>query len=105
MQKGDVVLISFPFTNLRGTKRRPAVILFVGDIDVIVVFITSKRTVPSDTNLILSPQKTNGLKTISILRCDKIATLDKNLLKGKIGKLEGSQILEMNTKLKQIFQL
>jgi mRNA interferase MazF len=42
MEKGDIVLISFPFTNLKGAKRRPAVILYKGELDVIVSFITSR---------------------------------------------------------------
>lgn len=105
MQKGDIVLVSFPFTNLKGTKSRPAVILFVGDRDVVVSFITSKPTSPSNTDLVLIPEKENGLKKISTLKVDKIATLEKDLLKGKIGQLTNSQIAEVNSKLEYIFGL
>jgi len=28
MTKGDIVLITFPFTDLSGTKLRPAIVLF-----------------------------------------------------------------------------
>lgn len=105
MQKGDIVLVSFPFTNLKGTKSRPAVILFVGEKDVIVSFITSQPTGPSITDLILIPEKKNGLKKSSTLKVDKIATLEKQLLKGKIGELSSSEISEINSKLKHIFGL
>jgi mRNA interferase MazF len=36
MTKGDIVLITFPFTDLSGTKLRPAVILIDTAIDITV---------------------------------------------------------------------
>ena len=105
MQKGDIILVSFPFTNLRGSKRRPAVLLFIGELDVIVSFFTSKDTFPSNTDLFLKPQRENGLKKSSTLRCSKLATLDKDLVVGKIGELNEQQVVEMNIKLKQILAL
>ena len=105
MQKGDIILVSFPFTNLKGSQRRLAVILFVGELDVIVSFITSKNSFPSETDLTLKPQRKNGLKISSTLRSDKLATLDKDLVKGKIGELTKEQIIELNHKLKQILAL
>ena len=40
MKKGDLVLIPFPFTNLVGFKKRPAVILYNDGVDIIVVFMS-----------------------------------------------------------------
>ena len=39
MKKGDIVLIPFPFSNLKGMKKRHAVILYTGITDIIVSFI------------------------------------------------------------------
>jgi mRNA interferase MazF len=76
MKKGDIVLIPFPFTNLKGVKRRPAVILYKGELDVIVTFITSRVKWEENTDLLIVPdQLLNGLKKPSLIRIDKIATL------------------------------
>ena len=40
--KGKIVAIPFPFTDLKGTKVRPALVIDEGHEDVIVAFISSK---------------------------------------------------------------
>lgn len=42
MNKGDIVLITFPFTDLSGNTNRPALILFDSEDDVTVCFITTQ---------------------------------------------------------------
>lgn len=42
MPKSDIVLITFPFTNLSGSKLRPAVILVETELDITVSFIFLK---------------------------------------------------------------
>jgi mRNA interferase MazF len=42
-QPGDVVLIRFPFTDLVGVKRRPALVLLdTGDEDILAALITTQ---------------------------------------------------------------
>jgi len=43
MAKGDIVLITFPFTDLSGSKLRPAVILAETEEDLTVCFPSSQR--------------------------------------------------------------
>lgn len=105
MKKGDIVLIPFPFTNLKGTKKRPAVVLYAGKMDIIVSFITSKLKWCDKTDVLVEPDSKNGLKKPSIIRTEKLATLDTNLVIGKLGALNKNLIKELDLKLKEIFKL
>ncbi|CAM4372355.1 type II toxin-antitoxin system PemK/MazF family toxin [Gillisia limnaea] len=99
------MLIPFPFTNLKGTKRRPAVILYKGESDVIVSFITSKIVRGNTQDLLVQPDVANGLKKPSLIKTHKIATLETELIIGKIGAINKDQIHELNLKLKRILGL
>lgn len=105
MIKGDLVLISFPFTDLSGTKLRPAVVLAHTEFDITACFITTQIQWQESTDILLLPTLFNGLKKQSIIRTSKIATLDKTLAKGAIGKLTSAEISALNSNLKTILQL
>lgn len=105
MAKGDIVLINFPFTDLSGAKLRPAVILAETNVDFTVCFITSQFHWQESTDVSLRPSQSNGLKKISLIRTSKMATLDKTLAKGLLGRLSPVEVTELNTKLKVMFQL
>lgn len=105
MVKGDLVLITFPFTDLKGSKLRPAVILAVTNLDITVCFITTQIQWKEQSDILLNPNKSNGLKRLSLIRTSKIATLDKTLAKGLLGKLNKSELAELNNKLKSLLQL
>ena len=105
MTKGDIVLISFPFTNLKNSKLRPALIIASTNLDLTLCFITSQLKWQEATDIVIIPNNQNGIKQQSLIRISKIATIDKNLAMGLIGKLNRNEILELNTKLKILLQL
>lgn len=105
MRKGDIVLITFPFTDLSGTKLRPAVILIETAFDITVCFITTQTQWKESSDLLIDPSSLNGLRKQSLIRTNKIATLDKTLAKGLLGKLGESEQIELDNNLKIIFQL
>lgn len=78
MRKGDIVLIPFPFTDLTGTKNRPALILADSDNDITVSFITTQLKWQEKFDIRLDPSNANGLKKDSLIRLNKITTLKKN---------------------------
>jgi mRNA interferase MazF len=98
-RKGDVVLVSFPYTTDDGqtqTKRRPAV-LISNDYnnsrldDVLLVPLTSNitRAAREPTQVVVTKEsaegKQGGLRLDSVIDCTVIATIPKTLLVSKIG--------------------
>ena len=105
MKKGDVVLLSFPFTDLKGMKIRPALVLVVSDLDVIVAFITTQFKWQNPYDILLEPNDFNGLKKTSLLRLSKITTIDKDLILGRLGELNAVDIGKINRNLVAILEL
>lgn len=105
MSKGNIVLIPFPFTDLSGNKLRPALILAETQLDVTVSFITTQLQWQETIDILLQPGILNGIKKTSLIRLSKIATVDKTLVKGKIGSINAVQEKELNQKLMLIFDI
>lgn len=107
MSKGKIVLVPFPFTDLAGQKVRPALVLYVSSgEDCVVAFISSvvsKKRHPYTVPVRASKQ--NGLKYDSIIKVDKIATLQKKVVIGELGTLEGMVQKSVDVVLKKLFQI
>ena len=105
MKKGDLVLIPFPFTDLSGNKNRPAVVLALTDLDVTVSFITSQIKWQEKFDVVLNHSSTNGLKVKYIIRLNKLATIDKDLVIGKLGNLTDTELIKINKSLSDLFEI
>jgi mRNA interferase MazF len=80
--KADVVVLPFPFSNLKGAKRRPALVLadLPGD-DVILCQITSQESKDSFAiPLNQSDFIVGSLPTQSYIRTSRIFTADKKII-------------------------
>lgn len=99
MKKGDIVLVPFPFTDLTGNKWRPALVLLSTKTDATVCFITTQFQQGENTDIVLKPSVSNGLKRDSLLRISKFATIDKEIIPGRIGSLEPEYIGLLNNKI------
>ena len=87
---GEVVVLEFPFSNLIKSKRRPVLIIKIpnGD-DMIVCQITGKSYEKSVEIPIKKEDFQKGnLKVESYLRIDKIFSVEKSMIKYKIGSLK-----------------
>ena len=108
--KGKIVLVPFPFTDLTAAKLRPALVLFEGDRDVVVAFISSRLPErPSPGSVIVSDGhrgfQLTGLKVSSVVRLDKVATVLKDLVVGEIGEVSEALKREINRKLVETYSL
>ena len=109
---GHIILTPFPFTDLSGEKVRPALVLGVqneGD-DITVCFISSliSDKIHKFDLLIDSKDKDfkkTGLKSKSIIKVTKIATLDKAVILGQIGELDIKRMVNIKKILKVYFEI
>ena len=105
MKKGDLILIPFPFTDLSGNKNRPTLVIVSSELDIIVAFISTQLKWKEETDILLEPTKENGLKKESLIRLSKLATIDKDLALGRLGKIGNESIILVNNNLKKILKL
>ena len=84
MPKADIVLVPFPFTNLSDIKIRPCLVLIDSEYDVTVSFITTQTGWNDKASLTIKASEVNGLKKDSLIRLNKLATIDKELILGII---------------------
>lgn len=102
--QGDIVLMLFPFTNLSGSKVRPAIIisnhLVNNTPDIICAQITGQVYKDAFSFELRDSDVTVSLKGYSEIRCHKIFTADKSLIKQKISKIHTTKQPALLNKIK-----
>lgn len=109
-RRGDVILVRFPFTDLRATKLRPAVVLASHGEDVVVVGIFSAApTGLKDTWLLLDERESHfaqtGLRKSSVAKGEKVAVLHRSVVHSVIGSLHPTLLDVLAHKVKAALQL
>jgi mRNA interferase MazF len=92
--KGDIVVIPFPFSDLSGSKKRPALVLadLEGD-DIILCQITSQQIKDKYAIPIkVSDFKSGNLVVQSNIRPNRIFTADKNIIIKKVATLKETAV-------------
>jgi len=107
-QKGDVILVPFPFADMRATKARPALVVSdaayeqsTGNL-ILIQITTQVARYPSD--YVLRNWASAGLKKPSIVRL-KLATLAAALVRYKTGVMAGTDLKGVDTRLRQVLRL
>lgn len=102
--KAQVVIIPFPFSDLSGSKRRPALVIaeWGGD-DIMLCQITSKAKFDGlEVNLAATDFESGGLPVNSNIRPNKIFTADKKSVishAGSLSQKKYKEVTEAITKL------
>ncbi|MCX6708890.1 MAG: type II toxin-antitoxin system PemK/MazF family toxin [Candidatus Woesearchaeota archaeon] len=105
LEKGDVVVVSFPFTDFSSSKSRPALVIAVleGE-DVIICQITSSRSDKYCVKINSIDFKEGGLQIPSSVRTNKLLTINKSLIDFRIGKLKAEKTNEIIDRIEDILR-
>ena len=104
--RGEVVLTLFPFTDLSGSKVRPALVVSDGAIgdDVILIALSSvvRRTVATDFLLETSHADfaDTGLKVASVFRTHSLLTVERSVIARRLGHVSATVQAEIDQRLR-----
>ena len=110
-EPGTVVLVRFPFTDLTGTKQRPALVLSSREHqrrerDLIVAAISGHRVDdPGPFDHVLGDWRQAGLLMPSIVRCGKLVTLGRSLVRRALGELAADDLDAARSKARSALSL
>ncbi len=106
-QPGQIVVTTFPYTDLSSTKLRPVLLLRQTSErfdDWLVCMVSSQLhqtdaqvdevLMPADADFVVS-----GLKTPSLLRLTRLAVLDGALMVGSIGTIANDRLVAIRQRL------
>lgn len=103
---GQIVLTPFPYSDLKGAKLRPVLMLRQASrFDDWLVCMVSSQVQQAETGLdeILNQSDTDfassGLKVPSVLRLSRLAVLDGALLLGSIGTISDERLRNVRQRL------
>jgi len=104
---GKVILASFPFSDLTAKKLRPCFILGIAEFDDIVLCQITSNRYRSKRAIALKPTDFNQGSIIrnSFIRLDKIATLDKRMVRRVLGSVTESKLREVKLALKEFLEI
>ena len=102
-----MVLLPFPFTDLTTTKQRPAVVVSNESFntrqrDVVVLAMTSQIPAvlnPEDYRLSSDDLREAGLPKPSIVKCGKLLTIDRRLIRKTLGRVSAQTLEQVKRQL------
>lgn len=112
--EGQIVLIRFPQTDQQTGKLRPALIIrkLPGQYDDWLICMISSQLslsqeIPGFDEIITSDDpdfRDSGLKLSSLVRIGRLAVVNKDILIGKIGQVDGLRLSRIRQKLSEWIQ-
>ena len=105
--KGDIVLLPYPFTDLKASKVRPAVVVATEDgryADIFLVPVTSRTSELNSGEFMLKEWSYAGLNVPSVVKRGCVLVDTKLILK-KVGTCSKADIALLNKALKKWLEL
>jgi len=105
-QKGDIVLVPFPITDLSAIKTRPAVVVSVGAFEhatgAVTVAVVTSRSFDSPFDYPLQDWQEANLRFPSWVRA-KLVTLDPSQVRYRPGSVSVRDLHEVDRRLRLAF--
>ncbi|MBM4044045.1 MAG: type II toxin-antitoxin system PemK/MazF family toxin [Planctomycetes bacterium] len=100
---GDIVLLSFPYADATGAKRRPSlIVLDTGDEDVVVARVTTQPA-KTEFDVAVVEWQQAGLLAASVVRLHKLATLQKRLVERRLGALTANDWDQVRASIQRLW--
>ncbi len=110
--RGANVLVPFPYSDLRGMKRRPACVVSAREYqdgpDVIVAMVTSsraRRDSPGLGDVIVADWAAAGLRGPSTIRVGRLLVIEQRLIETTLGHLTSATVEAVDVALRSVFDL
>jgi mRNA interferase MazF len=107
VQRGDVVMVNWPYSDRTGSKVRPALVVQVDSLnnliaDTVLVSITKTSRGATSTEVVIDPvvDTQSGLRYRSVASCNNLMTIDQTLINRTIGTLTGATMRQVESCLK-----
>ena len=112
MNRGDVVEVDWPYSDLMGTKRRPAVVVqadFLNSLidDTIFVMITSTKHAIPGTEVEIDPavESASNLRHRCYAKCTNVLTRDQGVVGPVFGYLSDGVMRQVEASLKVVLEI
>ncbi|GAC1376826.1 MAG: hypothetical protein NVSMB4_05910 [Acidimicrobiales bacterium] len=107
MDRGDLLLAPFPYSDLRGLKRRPVCVVssaaYSQGPDVIVAMVTSSHARvarPGLGDVVLRDWQAAALRQPSVVRAGRLLVIENRLLSAGLGELSQRDLAAVDVALK-----
>lgn len=102
---GSVVLVTFPFSNLKGQKIRPALVLAQVEFENLILCQITSKPYSSKTAIQISSLDftQGGLPVESYVRLDKLFTADATIIRNTAGVLNTKKMNKILQKIRNLF--
>ena len=104
---GEVVLVSFPFSNLQGQKVRPALVLAKAELDDLILCQITSRPYTSKLVILLRLDDfaKGSLPVVSYARPNKLFTANSSIIKKTAGQLTPAVTKSILKSVRSLFTL
>jgi mRNA interferase MazF len=109
-ERGDIVLVPFPFSDQTTTKKRPAVIVTSNNyneasLDIVIMAVTSQTEKSFDIGeCLIKNWKEAGLLKPSTIK-PAISTIERKLVLKKLGMLSPDDLASLDSALKELLSM